>query len=170
MPFYQYSASNSQGLLLQGTLQAASSDAAKAALTSAGYVVRELREQAAAASTPITANVPRISAPQVAQPRPVAQPVVNTSGVSIPRVPRPENAAPVHLNSPAAATNKLTEFKTKKGKDRDLFFLFTQLGSYFRSGMNPAQSLNDLTARTPERYRESLRYAAQSVSEGGTHE
>ena len=83
------------------------------------------------------------------------------------RKARPEVNSNIQINSAAASTVKPTEVKTKPGKDSDLFFLFTQLGSYLRSGMNPAQSLNDLALRTPERYRESLKYAAQVVGEGG---
>ena len=71
------------------------------------------------------------------------------------------------MRTPGTQAPPADVVKTKRGKDRDLFFLFSQLGSYFRSGMNPAQSLTDLTSRTPEKYRESLQRAAAVVSEGG---
>lgn len=73
---------------------------------------------------------------------------------------------PVQMNA-IPASKRDVEVKTKKGKDKDLFFLFTQLGSYFRSGINPVQALNDLTARTPPHFTDSLHYAAGVVAEGG---
>lgn len=163
MPFYLYNVSNSQGQVLQGTLQAANTDAARMALTSAGYVVHEIREQGA--STPVT--VPAVSSPKPTAPRPFAAQTFTPPAGGVVRTPRPEVNSNVQVNNPAGPTAKPNEVKTKPGKDKDLFFLFTQLGSYFRAGMNPAQSLNDLALRTPERYRESLKYAAQVVGEGG---
>ena len=158
MPFYQYKVSDKQGQVLQGTLQAASPDAAKSALVTAGYTVREVREQSSQAPIPTpTASQPMPAMPQV---RP------QSAFASVPAVSRPEIGRSPQLNQQANPT-ATAQVKTKNGRDRDLFFLFSQLGSYFRSGMNPAQSLTDLATRTPERYRESLLHAAQVVSEGG---
>jgi len=163
MPFYQYSVSNKQGQVLEGTVQAANTDAARIALSDAGYTVYEVREQSSAKPLPSAAIAARLAAPQV----PVARPLPPKPKATHVKPVRSEGPSMPHINVPAASRPKPTEVKTKKGKDKDLFFLFTQLGSYFRSGINPVQALNDLTARTPKIYHESMHYAAQVVSEGG---
>jgi len=166
MPFYLYSVSNSQGQVLQGTLQAANTDAARDALSSAGYVVREIREQGAAAPIPVTANVPRIPMPHTAVAKAGTHSQISPAAFGN-RPSNPEIASKILVNPLSGGGKKAPDVKTKRGRDRDLFFLFTQLGSYFRSGMNPVQSLTDLSTRSPERYRSSLHYAAQVVGEGG---
>jgi len=162
MPFYQYQVSNSQGQVLEGTLQAADSNAARLALTSAGYTVKDVRERSQPGAGPI-AKVAKPPAPQVPTPftaRPTPQPPVARST-------RVEAPSGVQMNALAPSGPKPTSVKTKNGRDKDLFFLFSQLGSYFRSGINPVQALNDLTGRTPERYHQSMRRAAEVVAEGG---
>jgi len=166
MPFYQYQVSNSQGQVLEGTLQAADSNAAHLALTSAGYAVREVRERTAGSTNPV------VKAPvQGPMSRPVA-PIPQISPRPAPPTPNlrstpAEAQSNPQLNSLNSATRNTEPVKTKTGKDKDLFFLFTQLGSYLRSGYNPAQALHDLTSRTPVRYHDSMLYAANIVAEGG---
>ena len=165
MPFYKYSVSNNQGQVLEGSLQAATSDAARLALSSAGYVVYEVREVQTAKQVPTAAIATRLATPQVVKAKPQPKPL---QGVAAPvRQVRVESPSATRINSISSANPKPAGVKTKKGKDKDLFFLFNQLGSYFRSGINPVQALNDLTMRTPRQYHESMKYAAQVVSEGG---
>lgn len=161
MPFYQYSVSNKQGQLLEGTLQAANHDAARLALSNAGYSIYEIRERLMAPQTAQTPAPPRTVPP----PKP-APPSARVT----PPPPRPkpvELASSPKINAVTGGKTAPARVKTKPGRDKDLFFLFTQMGSYFRSGINPAQALVDLTARTRPLYHDSLRYAAQVVSEGG---
>jgi type II secretory pathway component PulF len=58
------------------------------------------------------------------------------------------------------------QIKTKFGRDRDLFFLFSQLAQYFRSGVSPHVGLSNLAQRSRPRYQESLEAAAAAVGEG----
>ena len=161
MPFYQYRVTNSQGQAVVGTLQAESSDAAHKALSGSGYNVQLIQELKAATAAPVPQKSVRHVAPhKISTATPVSQPVIKRVSVESP------SAGPV-LNSIADSVDRSATHKTKKGRDKDLFFLFSQLGSYFRSGINPVQALGDLTNRTPERYHDSLKHAAQVVSEGG---
>ncbi len=166
MPFYQYSVKNNQGQTVLGTLQAENSDAARVALTAAGYGVQMIEE--------LASNQPRPAKPKANSTaqhvaRSQAQVTIRpTPAVSTARVQAREapSSAPV-VNTIPAGPAKADTYKTKYGSDKDLFFLFSQLGSYFRSGINPVQSLNDLTHRTPSQYHDSLKHAGQVVSEGG---
>ncbi len=57
--------------------------------------------------------------------------------------------------------------KTRWGTARDIYFLFSQLASYVRSGVNPAQACANLAQRTTRQdFRRSLEEAAQSSGEG----
>ncbi len=143
---------------MEGTLQATDSNAARLALTNAGYAVTAIHEQGSVASKP--ARPPAVQRPAVPVPRP--------SPTFAPRPLRPpEIASAVQVNAITGSGSKPSGIKTKPGKDKHLFFLFTQLGSYLRSGINPAQALNDLVNRTPALYHASMQHAAQVVSEGG---
>lgn len=185
MPFYQYSVRNNQGQTVLGTLQADNVDAARSALVSGGYAVDKLEELASSNSflrhkptpaAPAAKAVTPAPAPKV-QPvkRPAAAKAVPTQTVAAqpaarPVAPqrRPETPGPgPHLNAIPDPAPQKDFYKTKYGNDKDLFFLFSQLGSYFRSGINPAQGLTDLSRRVPARYQDSLKHAASVVSEGG---
>lgn len=57
--------------------------------------------------------------------------------------------------------------RTKRGSDKANTFLFSQLASFFRAGVNPAEAFTQLSATHPkEWYRQSLMEAAKSTSEG----
>ena len=171
MPFYQYSVLNNQGQTVLGTLQAETVDAARAALTGGGYTVQMLQELASSnsirAPKPTQAPAsPKIPAqkirPQITptNPQPAQRPVVQPQRKEMP------GAGPIINTLPSGPAKKDT-YKTKKGDDKDLFFLFSQLGSYFRSGINPVQALTDHTKRTPVQFHDSLKHTARVVSEGG---
>src|SRR5579872_5722528 len=124
MRFYQYSVSDKQGKRVDGTLQAASHDAARLALSNAGFTIYQIQElQAAAQPQPPRPTPP---APRPSQsPRPVQINQVTTA----PRAVRPEMSAPVHVNTLTSNAPSTDTVKTKSGNDKDLFFLFSQLGS-----------------------------------------
>ena len=156
---------------MAGTLQAVSPDAARAALVSAGYTVRHVTELASPASS---MGVP---ASNPVQARPIhSKPLSQVPPLR--KAPAPQTQ--IHLSSkveapgPAPRLNTLPisdpptdTIKTKIGSDKDLFILFSQLSSYFRSGINPVQAFHDLMRRTPKRFHESMKLAADTVAEGG---
>jgi len=136
------------------------------ALSSAGYTVRQIQElQKAVGAQPQArpAHKPHIPLSSVPKPAPVQ---INQPTVAA-RASRVEMSAPVQVNAISSTQAPTDIVKTKYGSDKDLFFLFSQLGSYFRSGINPAQALGDLSRRTPPRYQQSLLEAAAKVGEGG---
>jgi len=180
MPFYQYSVTNNQGQTVLGTLQATNADAARAALTSSGYTVQSVLELESTGVARPTKSRPTPAPAQPASPaarqtsRPSQTPGVRQSGLNQTAVQpqpvplrKPELNSTPQINSIPAGPAKKDTYKTKNGRDRDLFFLFSQLGSYFRSGVNPVLALNDMARKTPPRYQDSLKHAGQVVSEGG---
>ncbi|MGV3618465.1 MAG: type II secretion system F family protein [Fimbriimonas sp.] len=160
MRFFYYRATDSAGRTTEGTIRAATSDAAVAALRQGGYQVSAIGD----------APVGGAAAPPAVRSAPVA---TRTPMPNAPLAPRVATApAPVRMNAPAAAAANLAPapvdtVKTVPGRDRDLYFLFSQLDSYFRSGVTPAQAFHDLANRAPARYGPSLREMAQRVGESG---
>lgn len=136
--------------MVNGTLQAPNLDEASRALAQQGYRVTHLQDTAkaqVAAPPPPVAPV-QINAPQPA-PRPQQQAV---------SPPRAAVKTPQNLGEPV---------KTKLGTDKDTYFLFSQLASYFKSGINPAQAFNDVGNRIRrEDYREAFHRVAKNVGEG----
>jgi general secretion pathway protein F len=173
MRFYQYSATDASGRPATGTIRAASVDSARDALTQAGYLVSQVvdpgpqtaSQQARAAQD--GALRAAIATAPLSPPAPTNTGRVRTAP-SIPVMPKPaETPATVQINDPAAAALP-TLHKTKFGKDKDLFFLFTQLGSNYKAGVTPQTALHELALKSPERYRESLSVAEKSIGEGGS--
>lgn len=137
MPFYSYSAQDATGKWVEGTLHAASAEEARRALAAQRLLVQRLGERGSLA--PATPAV----APR---PAPVAAP------------------APVPATAPATAP---VVIKTGRGSAKERFFLFSQLHSYAKSGMNPRTALEDLAGRTQHPgYAGSLREAAAATGEG----
>ncbi|MEZ0326242.1 MAG: type II secretion system F family protein [Fimbriimonas sp.] len=154
MPFFQYSATDKAGRQVNGTLQAASPDAAVQALRGAGLTTVDIRapkKQIALAQTPRTAT-------PVPPPSRIAEP---STRAPIQR-PRPQ----FHPITVAAAQQETV--KTRPGSDKDLYFLLTQLGDFYRTGISPSQALMHLADRSPDLYRQSLKYASAKVGEGGS--
>ncbi len=148
MPFFQYTATDKTGRTINGTLQAATSDAALQALLSAGLSTVDVR-------------VPK---KQVAvQARPSMTPTRHV--VDAPARTTTAHRSLLTASLPAAAQESV---KTKPGNDKDLYFLLTQLSDFYRSGISPGQALQHLADRSPELYKESLVFASGKVGEGGS--
>lgn len=167
MRFFHYRGKDPSGRPAEGTIRAASAGEARQALTQAGYVVTAITDgpsgNAGQGSGARVAPAPTpVSAPRPA-PRPVAsQPVA----VRAPSVrPQAPTASPVHAAASTAAP-AVVHVKTPFGRDRDLFFLFSQLGSFYRSGITPVQALHNLAGKARHRYRASLQEAEKAVGEG----
>jgi type II secretory pathway component PulF len=146
MPFFQYTATDKNGRQVNGTLQAATPDAAMQALRGAGLStvdVRAPKAQAVAQQRPATAP-PRQSAPSVNRPiHQAARPIA---------IPAPTAAQPVK--------------RTARSSDKERFFLFSQLAAIYRAGINPAQGINDIARRTNNVFTESLHDMSAAAGEG----
>ena len=166
MPFYQYRVTNSQGETVMGTLQSESADAANQALRSGGYQVQLLEELTSSGTVKPTfkPSTKPVSNTKVHQQSPAHKPVAVSKSQPVRLVEAP-SPGPILHSIPSKPTPD--QFKTKKGSDKDLFFLFSQLGSYLNSGVNPALAITDLSKRTPHHFRSSLAHVASVVSEGG---
>ena len=138
MPFFRYAGTDNQGNPVQGSVQAASPDEALKALRLRGMQVDVAGAQSAAVSR--VQPVPTALSPS-APPR------------SVPAPPKVGPSAPI--------------VHTRRASDKDRFFLFSQLASYLRSGINPAQAFGDVGARLPrEDIRDAMRWISQRVGEG----
>lgn len=154
MRFYNYRATDSAGRPAEGTIRAASAAAAREALTQAGYRVTFVGDVPAATPAPVAPVA--VAARPVAALRPVP---ATTSGAAIPQ----RSAAPAisTANPPAVTT-----VKTRYGRDKDLYFLFTQLGQLFRAGIAPQAAFQSLAAKSKPQYVPSLQEIERSVAEG----
>ncbi|MCC7229593.1 MAG: type II secretion system F family protein [Fimbriimonadaceae bacterium] len=141
MPFFQYQATDKQGNPIQGTVQASDVQEASRALALQGFRVSDLREPGAA---------PPIARPATAPPNPIES--VRPSGVAL----QPPAAKPI---GPIR--------KTRKGTDKDTYFLFSQIASYLKAGTNPATAFAEVGRKYPRSdYREAFQMVAAKVTEG----
>lgn len=160
MPSFDYSAIDRQGNSVQGQIQAATRDEAALNLTRTGLLVSRLAE---AGAPPIQQRM------QVPQRSVAAPPTVvkqNAPPVVAPP-PAQRSQATRSVSRPSTPPAKKSAVRTKAGRDKDLYFLFSQLQSYARSGANPVEALTNLSKNCPrEDYRESLQEAADAAKEG----
>lgn len=156
MPFFRYSGTDTQGNPIQGSVQATSPDEALKSLRARGMNVSVQGATASIADgrvVPPAANVPVRASGQSPAAKPQAAAIPPRQGSS---------QAPVTALRSAAGT-----VRTRRGSDKERFFLFSQLASYMRSGINPAQAFADVGMRLPqEHYREAMRWISQQVGEG----
>ncbi len=146
MPFYQYSATDKTGRQVNGTLQAATSDAAVEALRGAGMTTVDIKapkKPVAPKAQPVAAARPRVVSPPVSAP------------VRRPAAPQPQPVA-----APA------TLFRTVRASDKERFFLFSQLAAVYRAGINPAQGLNEIAQRSNTTFTPALSAMAAAAGEG----
>ncbi|MFI5386832.1 MAG: type II secretion system F family protein [Fimbriimonadales bacterium] len=166
MPSFDYTAIDRQGNSVQGQVQAASRDEAALSLTQTGLLVSRLSEAGAA---PIQQSA-RIQA------TPAPQPQIQMGGTGR----MMHGAPPVLKPAPAPATTKAAPavrsvpqtspkppIRTKRGSDKDIYFIFSQLQSYAKSGQNPVVAFTNVAngCRRPD-YAEALRATADAAKEG----
>jgi type II secretory pathway component PulF len=163
MPFFQYTATDKQGRSVQGTVQASTAQEAASALARGGLMVSGIADTRTGsvqtpAPPPQTAPPPVRSAPpavQAPQPRPIVRPAESPYVHPMPTI---NSLGGKNLGDPR---------KTRWGSDKDLYFIFSQLSSYVRSGAGIAIGASNLanTHRRPD-YRESLALIAKNSAEG----
>ncbi len=157
MRYFHYQATDSQGRDLYGTVQAQDADAARLMVSGRGLVVKNVSESvvAGSAAAPQLHNAAPIQ--QRIAPMPAAAPVQAVTHV---RQQSPERIAP---SAPSAPN------KTKRGSDKAVHFIFSQLASFLRSGTNLHEALKQLAAQQPAAdYGRSLEDAAGRVAGGGS--
>jgi type II secretory pathway component PulF len=141
MPFFQYQATDRQGNPVHGTVQASSVDEARRGLALQGFVVTGIRDP----------RVAQTSSPPVASHRPIESPTP---------------LRPVQLN-PIASRPLGEPVKTRFSKDSDIYFIFSQLASYFRSGLSAFQAFRDIgQQQRRDDLREALLRVSTRVEEG----
>jgi type II secretory pathway component PulF len=122
MPLFQFTATDSSGRRQEGLLQADHWQDVERDLFARGWRLTGITE--------------------VQQPS--AAPTVRSSVPPAPRLAAQPSVAPLSSSRPVQAQLSVGTVKTKWGTDKDLFFLFSQLASYFRSGVNPAVAFENL--------------------------
>lgn len=153
MPNFRYQARDSAGRPVEGTVQAADIREAQRRLLDQG--IRTTSLVSAGTQPPSAAVHTQASAASPLQPMPQVRP----------RIERP--APPPTLNVQTAPAKPLDIVKTRWGTDKDNYFLFTQLASHLKAGINPADSFERLSNNTVrEDYRQALQEAARSGVEG----
>lgn len=175
MPLFQYRAQDNQGRTIEGAVTADDAGSAQAGLVARGLRIFDLQERGGAPKQTVPAppkpvQQPTITPPPIvnasqAPPRPVAgsrgQILLNSPAPT----PRAVPAQPQRVNTSQPAPSRIV--RTKRGTNKDNTFLFAQIASYLRSGVNPAEAFNQLAASHPKPwFRESLLEAAKQTSEG----
>ncbi len=163
MRFFQYRATDINGRVVEGTFQAASTDAAIQALKGHGLTVVSLQERLA--NQPSSPQSPQ---PQAQKPAPVQRNTAPSLPQTNPVNPQPKispvQQRPVHVNT---INNPATDqVHTALGTDKDRFFIFAQLASAYRAGINPAEAFGDISRRCPGHFKQSLEEASQAAAEG----
>ncbi|MBI5706021.1 MAG: type II secretion system F family protein [Armatimonadetes bacterium] len=139
MPTFRYLAQDNAGTRLDGEIEASSLRDAQLRLRQRGLNPLSVASSATVAAPPARRSVP-------------------------------PPAIRAQLDSVAGqAVQPVQTVKTKFGSDKDRFFIFTQLGSHLKAGINPAKAFeNLLTHGTPAHFHEALQQAARSGVEGGS--
>jgi len=168
MPFYRYVAVDRSGRTVQGTLSAPTVDAATQALTQQGFTVRSLADPAAASPPVSAARSAAPSRPSVPQANPAARVALATPPTAVaPRSTTPSAVSPAPV-APNPAPPAPVRVKTIFGRDKDLYFLFSQLHNLFNAGVTPSQAFHDLANRSPARYATSLREIGKGTGDTAT--
>ncbi|MHB8637667.1 MAG: type II secretion system F family protein [Fimbriimonadaceae bacterium] len=187
MPLFQYRAQDTEGRTVEGMVTADTASAATQSLTARGFRIFDLTEKGGTVAAPPSSPAPRPAPPSV-QPTPAksfAQQVANPGAPSfhtparragsqreqillnapLAARPAPAPTGPQRVNVPAAAPVQVV--RTKRGTDKANTFLFSQLASFFRAGINPAEAFTQLSNTHPKPwYRQSLVEAAKATTEG----
>lgn len=68
--------------------------------------------------------------------------------------------------APAAAPAAVATVKTKWSSDKELFFLFSQLGQFFRAGIAPQAAFHNLANSSKPHFTQALREVENNATEG----
>ncbi len=170
MNFYRYEARDRSGAVLKGTVQAMSPADVQADLATRGFALLTIEPlgspQPSAVSQPKVfpqPPTPRTPPGNIKTPEPNFGPRANSPAAKAPVAPPALGDPKLNTPTPGFAAQI---FHTKRGTDKQRFFIFTQLGSAFRSGLNASDAFGQIAQRSAEQFTESLRYASSAVAEG----
>jgi type IV pilus assembly protein PilC len=150
MPFFRYAATDPQGKAVQGTVRARTPEEAASALEQKGFRVTAFLDPSAKHAIPAAVQ------PQIRTPAPVQRSQVV---LEVPSAPLVHGAGP--------GRKPLAPKKTRRGTDKERFFLFTQIANFMRAGVNPYQAFADMASRIQkEDFREAMNAVAQYAAEG----
>ncbi len=142
MPQYRYKGYDGAGRPVQGATHALSIGEAERALREQGLRIAQIAEEtlADASRGPVGAS-PRFAPP--------APPPVPSRAVPIPVPARPDRV------------------RTRWGHDKAVYFVFSQLSSYLRAGLNPVRAMTDVSARCRRRdYGQALQAIGEAAARG----
>ncbi len=160
MRFFQYTARDNLDRPVQGTMQAATEEEARQSLEKFGLRLLTVAE---------------LSQPQSRQSAPPSRQTGTAAGM-----PQPQMRAPTAARTPPRTASPYTYgaqppsmkalpqnvVHTAPGSDKQRFFLFAQLASALRAGINPAQAFHEVAMRSAGQFRPSLDEAAAATMEG----
>lgn len=174
MPTYQYTATDSTGRSMQGAVSGTSPDDVRKILAAKGLIIKDLREVGSKQPPAPTKfnSPPSQPAPMPQRRTPAAQTPISLSGAGTPtpyqygkQAPIPSQpSAPMRINTPTNTTKP--QVRTAIGKDKDRFFIFSQLASAFRAGVAPMQIYSDVSQRSRGIFAGSFQEAAVAAQEG----
>ncbi len=160
MPQFRYQATDAAGRTVEGQIQATDAAEATRMLGTRGYQVRTITDiqLQQRMQTPAPQAQPR---PNTQQQQPIQRPATPPVSRTTHEAPRPMSVNTLPGRAPS------TEKKTKPGSEKTNFFLFSQLASFLRAGINPAQAYGNVANHcTRADYREAFQRASQAASEG----
>ena len=155
MRLFAYEVTDRTGNRMQGNIQAASSDAARLALSNAGYTVYSVGDvQERLAPVAATISVPVAVAAKPATAKPVKPTPTATA------TPTQTRQSPI----PPAAPDIVKSRWANEGKTS---LMFTQFGSMFRAGINLAKALEEMSLRSRvDIDKQALKEASEAVQAG----
>ncbi len=169
MPSFEYSAIDRQGNSVQGQVQANTRDEAALSLTQTGLLVSRLAQ---VGGTPLQQQA-RVQQPSQIQQGPAAAPpqggqVFSSPPPVVTKAPKQTVTPSARSVAPATRTHTaVRQVRTKAGTDKDLYFVFSQLQSYARSGINPVEAYTNVASHCRRAdYGKALNEAADAAKEG----
>lgn len=175
MPYYLYSAIDSQGKNQEGTIQATSPGEAVQLLSSKGFgTPRIIAERTASHAINQNPAAPPRAVQQTPAaphqlPRAEPSPALKSGPARLTQQVRPiaQPGGPVQINIPKNAPSPI--HRTKRAKDSEISFLFAQVSDQFRAGINPALAFGELARLyANQKFGDSLAEMAAAAAEGGS--
>ena len=158
MPFLSFEAVDAHGKVVRGTLQATNMQELEKMLIQRGMRLLQ------------NGSAPSAAAPQrpmqVARPVQPVQPVRQNPVQQTPRPVRQEVAASQRFAAPTPATT-ITPVPTPELSTKELFFIFSQFATFFRSGFSVNQAIQPATSRATAPKRQ-MSHELEQETAGGT--
>ncbi len=151
MQQFIYKAIDRQGKTVEGSIEATTRDAAARSLSLSGLLVSRIEPSPRVQPTHQPPSIPPIAlAPQARQ------------------IPKVAASASTPIKAAVSPVPAATPIRTRRGRDKDLYFIFSQLASYAKAGINLAEACANLSKTTRRAdYAQSLVDASKIAEKGG---